>query len=273
MSGNIKTIKVDPTGFYINKQPQEDNSKVSVSSDSSSEEEDHSLVHLQNVPSNVTVIKEGGETSTNDNNTENTATTASATATSVPEKKTENDIENYLSVENKPEENETVNSQYSENELNTEKELPKENNQEKQPESKEPPKNEYYSDDDEEVIDMTENKLYEVLASVLEDEQGENVSENLAKLNRNLERHNELMGKILHELINMNREKHKEHRFFEALTRKLNKNSLNTDFETSIQPSDTEGESETNFKKGGRIQRMKNRICTPDLKTLTLAKK
>ena len=83
------------------------------------------------------------------------------------------------------------------------------------------------------------------------------------------------MGKILHELINMNREKHKEHRFFEALTRKLNKNSLNTDFETSIQPSDNEqeGESENNFKKGGRIQRMKNRIDTPQIRTLTLNKK
>jgi hypothetical protein len=35
---------------------------------------------------------------------------------------------------------------------------------------------------------MTDNKLYDILASVLEDEDGENVSENMAKMNRNLEK-------------------------------------------------------------------------------------
>ena len=49
-------------------------------------------------------------------------------------------------------------------------------------------RNDYYSDTEEDVIDMTDNKLYEVLASVLEDEDGENVSENMAKMNRNLEK-------------------------------------------------------------------------------------
>jgi hypothetical protein len=48
--------------------------------------------------------------------------------------------------------------------------------------------NDYYSDVDEDVIDMTDNKLYDILASVLEDEDGENVSENMAKMNRNLEK-------------------------------------------------------------------------------------
>jgi len=49
-------------------------------------------------------------------------------------------------------------------------------------------RNDYYSDADEDVIDMTDNKLYDILASVLEDEDGENVSENMAKMNRNLEK-------------------------------------------------------------------------------------
>jgi uncharacterized protein YyaL (SSP411 family) len=35
---------------------------------------------------------------------------------------------------------------------------------------------------------MTDNKLYDILASVLEDEDGENVSENMSKMNRNLEK-------------------------------------------------------------------------------------
>ena len=272
MFGNVKNIKVDSTGFFLKKNDEP--SKQSVDSDISSvsedEDVDHSLVHLQNVPSNVTVIKEGGaekseenETVTEDNNEEN---------------KSENNIDSYLSVKNNNEE-ETVKSQYSENDMNTE-ELPPQEEQAKSSEINErnlpPNRNEYYSDDEEEIIDMTENKLYEVLASVLEDEQGENVSENLAKINRNLERHNDLMGKILNELVNMSREKHKERRFFEALTRKLDRNSLNTDFETSIQPSDNDNDNDNeNKKKGGshRIQRMKNRIDTPDIKQLNLGKK
>jgi hypothetical protein len=49
-------------------------------------------------------------------------------------------------------------------------------------------RNDYYSDAEEDVIDMTDNKLYDILASVLEDEDGENVSENMSKMNRNLEK-------------------------------------------------------------------------------------
>lgn len=49
-------------------------------------------------------------------------------------------------------------------------------------------RNDYYSDTEEDVIDMTDNKLYDILSSVLEDEDGENVSENMAKMNRNLEK-------------------------------------------------------------------------------------
>lgn len=57
-----------------------------------------------------------------------------------------------------------------------------------QPPNTAPMRNDYYSDTDEEVIDMTDNKLYEVLASVLEDEDGNNVSENMAKTNSYLEK-------------------------------------------------------------------------------------
>jgi hypothetical protein len=57
-----------------------------------------------------------------------------------------------------------------------------------QPPNTAPMRNDYYSDTDEEVIDMTDNKLYEVLASVLEDVDGNNVSENMAKTNSYLEK-------------------------------------------------------------------------------------
>jgi hypothetical protein len=68
--------------------------------------------------------------------------------------------------------------------------LPVQNNNNAQSTTAQPAnnRNDYYSDAEEDVIDMTDNKLYDILASVLEDEDGENVSENMSKMNRNLEK-------------------------------------------------------------------------------------
>jgi hypothetical protein len=54
-----------------------------------------------------------------------------------------------------------------------------------------------------EVIDLSGDKLYEVLAMVLEDQKGDNISENLFKLNKTMEKHSEIMEKILNQLISM----------------------------------------------------------------------
>jgi len=285
---NVKIVKVDPTGFYLNK---EDDSRQSVASDVSesgsetsdisSESENGDLVHLKNVPTNVSVIKEPAPSP--QMKQQNHQQEGGAT----------NKMENYMPVKkNEEEDEESVNSQYSEKEMDSE-ELPQTN---------EPPtnkqntnvipthtpetttsRNDYYSDTDEEIIDMTDNKLYEVLASVFEDEEGENVSENLSKLNRNLEKHNELLEKILFEFIEMNKEKHKERKFFETLAftvqnhSKLLKNNkkileeteevLDDALSTENEPTENE---ETDNKRGGRktIKRMKNRISTPNVKKI-----
>jgi len=293
MSDKFKIVKVDPTGFYLNKE----DSKQSVHSEASSisdttttdseESTNHDLVHLQNIPTNVSVIKEPApETTTEITETPNIQQGGENKKESKP-------VGNYLAVKKPLEEDddgESVNSQYSEKdiqseELNETPEAPKKHIPIPTPtQETTTSRNDYYSDNEEEIIDMTDNKLYEVLASVFEDEEGENVSENLSKLNRSLEKHNELLEKILHEFSEMNREKHKERRFFESLALTVqnhskllkNKNAnaieeteqvLDDALSTEIEPTDNE---ETNDKKGGRktIKRMKNRITTPNVKKL-----
>lgn len=96
------------------------------------------------------------------------------------------------------------------------------------PQKKEEPKerNDYYSDEEEDIIDMTDNKLYEVLAMVLEDGEGDNVSENLLKINNNLEKHNEILTKLVQEYAEINRERNKERRHFEQMAMAINNQNL-----------------------------------------------
>jgi len=283
---NVKIVKVDPTGFYLNK---EDDSRQSVESDITESDSDTSdisenndLVHLKNVPTNVSVIKEPAPSP---------PPQMEQPQIQQQEGGANNKTENYMPVKkNVEEDEESVNSQYSEKEMDSE-ELPQTNepSTNKQntnvitthtPETT-TSRNDYYSDTDEEIIDMTDNKLYEVLASVFEDEEGENVSENLSKLNRNLEKHNELLEKILFEFVEMNKEKHKERKFFETLAftvqnhsklLKNNKKILEETEEVLDDALSTENEPTENEenKKGGRktIKRMKNRISTPNVKKI-----
>jgi len=62
---------------------------------------------------------------------------------------------------------------------------------------------EIFKHSESEVIDLSGDKLYEVLAMVLEDQKGDNISENLFKLNKTMEKHSEIMEKILNQLISM----------------------------------------------------------------------
>lgn len=74
-----------------------------------------------------------------------------------------------------------------------------------------------------EVIDMTDNTLYTVLAALFEDDEtGNNVSENLASIDRKLEKHNEMMEKMLAEYTQMNRERSKDRRNNEQLVQAIN---------------------------------------------------
>jgi hypothetical protein len=59
-------------------------------------------------------------------------------------------------------------------------------------------------DTTEDVFDLTQNKLYQVLSKLFEDNKGNNISENLEKLNKLFESHNQIMEKMLNQLIIMN---------------------------------------------------------------------
>jgi hypothetical protein len=54
------------------------------------------------------------------------------------------------------------------------------------------------------VFDLTQNKLYQVLSKLFEDENGKNISENITEMSKLFEKHNQIMEKMLNQLIIMN---------------------------------------------------------------------
>jgi len=54
------------------------------------------------------------------------------------------------------------------------------------------------------VFDLTQNKLFQVLSLLFEDANGKNISENILEISKLFGKHNEIMEKILSQLIIMN---------------------------------------------------------------------
>ena len=59
-------------------------------------------------------------------------------------------------------------------------------------------------DTTQDVFDLTQNKLYQVLSKLFEDTKGNNISENIEKLSKLFESHNQIMEKMLSQMIIMN---------------------------------------------------------------------
>lgn len=59
-------------------------------------------------------------------------------------------------------------------------------------------------DTSQDVFDLTQNKLYQVLSKLFEDTKGNNISENIEKLSKLFESHNQIMEKMLSQIIIMN---------------------------------------------------------------------
>jgi len=59
-------------------------------------------------------------------------------------------------------------------------------------------------DTSQDVFDLTQNKLYQVLSKLFEDTKGNNISENIEKLSKLFESHNQIMEKMLSQMIIMN---------------------------------------------------------------------
>ena len=63
---------------------------------------------------------------------------------------------------------------------------------------------EQQEDTSQDVFDLTQNKLYQVLSKLFEDNTGNNISDNIEKMSKLFETHNQIMDKILNQLIIMN---------------------------------------------------------------------
>lgn len=131
---------------------------------------------------------------------------------------------------------------------------------------------------EDEVIDMSDNALYTVLAALFEDEEtGNNVCETLASIDRKLEKHNDVMEKMLVEYTQMNRERSKERRHFEQLSQAISNQNrmlekLVSVFDVFLSGKRTnnittkirEDEEEDNAIVGGRVERPSRRLETPE---------
>jgi hypothetical protein len=120
-----------------------------------------------------------------------------------------NDLFNYLSTKNQNQENsgkelslskleESVDND-NESEINSET-MDSEKSEELVEQQSQP----QVEDTTQDVFDLTQNKLYQVLSKLFEDNKGNNISENLEKLNKLFESHNQIMEKMLNQLIIMN---------------------------------------------------------------------
>jgi len=139
--------------------------------------------------------------------------TTSNPAQTLPKEEINKNLFNYLSI-NSPKLEEsrleitTNNSQNSisdneedANTLEQEEEQEKEQEQEQEQQQQSEPQVEDTSQD---VFDLTQNKLYQVLSKLFESTKGDGIGENLDKICKLFETHNQIMEKLLNQLIIMN---------------------------------------------------------------------
>jgi len=136
--------------------------------------------------------------------------TTSNPAQTLPKEEINKNIFNYLSI-NSPKLEEsrleitTNNSQNSisdnEEDANT---LEQEEEQEKEQEQEQQQSEPQVEDTSQDVFDLTQNKLYQVLSKLFESTKGDGIGENLDKICKLFETHNQIMEKLLNQLIIMN---------------------------------------------------------------------
>ena len=88
------------------------------------------------------------------------------------------------------------------------------------------------STDEPDVIDLSESKLFDILHNIFTDSNGISVSENIEKMSKLFDKHNQIMEKILDQLIIMN-SNHKQIRVPEVV--QTNTKIANNDFRQTSQ--------------------------------------
>lgn len=259
---NIKIVKVDPTGFFVKKDEEDEASIDSEITDESSvtseisepENENINLNPLPSAPKAVSVIKEPEVMQSSIIKIDNASDVAN--------------INSYLSVKKEEPEIPFTNNTVSEETVTSESSA----------QSKNETISDTDTDSDEQVIDMDDNTLYTALAALLEDEDGDNVSDNLKNINRHLEKHNETMEKILNEYSEINKERARERKYMEQLSIAINNQNrmmerLVNVFDVFLKSSGVktkEIENEDNDMLGGleeknvRTDKISRRIETPE---------
>lgn len=236
---NIKIVKVDPTGFFVKKDEEskvssdsEVSSVTSISSGGSTDSESDSESRLNPLPgvnANVAVekvIDTPAESVVETKNSEDMMQANNYLSTSIP--KVETKIE-QVKVSNIP-----FQSNLEDTESRTESDTDTRSSRSRSSKSSGSSSSYTGTDSDEEVIDMTDNQLYTVMAAVLEDEDGNNVSDNLNSINRHLEKHNDNMEKLLNEYIEINRDRSKERRYMEQMAQAINNQNRLLEKMTSV---------------------------------------
>jgi len=231
-------IKVDPRTFKIINQAQsQDQSRSQTTTDTfTSDSESGSSTSVKSDTESVKVIKldnsvqSGGEKPTltlpsqkitNLNPevkvqpTQNSPINPTTTLPKVENNNNNNtNLFNYLSIKNtesKPEQEITLSktvtsdaeSDTNENSDNIETE--NEPTIDEVTEDKTEVQTEKVEDDSQQdVFDLTQNKLYQVLSKLFESTKGDGIGENLDKISKLFETHNQIMEKLLNQLIIMN---------------------------------------------------------------------
>jgi len=136
-----------------------------------------------------------------------------------PQTQTNINIEKYLKNEN----SESLSNEELDSESNEELD-----NESKEESSEKPiVNNNTQAVEEPDVIDLSQSKLYDILHSIFTDSNGISVSENIEKMSKLFDKHNQIMEKILNQLIIMN-SNHKQITIPEAV--QTNTKIANNDF-------------------------------------------
>ena len=175
---DVKTVKIDSSSFFLESDKHQDGGDI--------EKEE------------VEVGKKGSKIEASEN--EGSENEESENEGSENEESENEGSENEGSSEElKPENKESVKEEESENEENEgTRETVSTNYTDTESEA---------SSEDEEIIDIRQNQLYQVFACLLEDEKGDNLVEVLAKINENLEKHNQHLENLVEKVTDKNDDK------------------------------------------------------------------
>lgn len=126
-----------------------------------------------------------------------------------PAKNENNNLFNYLSINSNLEKNTDSKLEKSEPENTDTASNPttiqSDNEEDEKTLKEEETKSESQAEDTtQDVFDLTQNKLYQVLSKLFESTKGDGIGENLDKISKLFEAHNQIMEKLLNQLIIMN---------------------------------------------------------------------